>query len=813
MDELSGGTPTADLHPKNMAMLVEGLSQTSVYVYMFDRDARFLYISPSAARSLGVPAEHLVGRRVDGLEQEDRVLTMVMGKMFQVLDSRTPIRGELTAPWGGATDYYEFDAIPVFNGDEEPVAVMAVVRDISEQRRYQNFLEILDKVNLVINSPQGVPDILSKIVPLIRGALSEDALAIVVKDDGKWTLNHSYPLLEPVSEFEDLDPEAKRLVEHILSASVPERVDDAHDDPRVDARFAKTYGIRSAMVIHLMLGGRCEGALTFSRSRYQPFSDQELDLGGKLATSLALAISNNRVHREVVRSEAEKSELLVKLAHERDLIRTFLESVPVAVALFEGDDPILVTCNQAFRDGLRVPPDFGPVEGRRYREMVTEEEFRRGLAMGEQVRKERRPVVIDEYRRVDPGGAERVYKISISPIVDGTDYKYVVASVNVTELVKAREHIARLAEGAEEERKRLRTILDTLPVGVMIVDKNGNIVESNEYRDRIWGGPASVNLLSQDLVRFKGRWAETGLKVAPKDWPIWRALHKGETITGEIIDIQRFDGVMGTELVSAAPIIDQSGERVGAVGVVLDITQQRRAEQEALEAKATAEFYLDLLTHDINNINTVVSSNLQLILEQKEAAKRKKSLEAAIKAVDNATKLVETVKKIQRVEAQEDNHSLVDLGGVLEEVREDMEHAYRDRAKIEYQPHLKRYVIANALLKDLFTNLVENAIKHSEDKVNVTISVLKAFEGAKEQYKVIIEDDGPGIPDDIKSKVFAQRFRGKTSSGGSGLGLFLVRRLTDEFHGRVWVEDRVPGDHTKGARFVVMLPVATSLVR
>jgi signal transduction histidine kinase len=50
--------------------------------------------------------------------------------------------------------------------------------------------------------------------------------------------------------------------------------------------------------------------------------------------------------------------------------------------------------------------------------------------------------------------------------------------------------------------------------------------------------------------------------------------------------------------------------------------------------------------------------------------------------------------------------------------------------------------------------------------------------------------------------------KGNSGAKGMGLGLYLVKSLAESYGGRVWVEDRVPGDHTQGAKFVVMLPVA-----
>ena len=70
----------------------------------------------------------------------------------------------------------------------------------------------------------------------------------------------------------------------------------------------------------------------------------------------------------------------------------------------------------------------------------------------------------------------------------------------------------------------------------------------------------------------------------------------------------------------------------------------------------------------------------------------------------------------------------------------------------------------------------------------------------------MVEDDGPGIPDDLKSVIFNRTLRGTSKARGMGLGLYLVKSLVDSYGGKVWIENRVHGDHTKGARFVVLLP-------
>jgi signal transduction histidine kinase len=117
-------------------------------------------------------------------------------------------------------------------------------------------------------------------------------------------------------------------------------------------------------------------------------------------------------------------------------------------------------------------------------------------------------------------------------------------------------------------------------------------------------------------------------------------------------------------------------------------------------------------------------------------------------------------------------------------------------------------VTANELVHDLFSNIVTNAIKHSDPArpLRIGIAVDHVFEAGQEYYKVSIEDNGPGIPDARKRQIFDRIQHGGRRPGTGGLGLYLVTTLSSRFGGRIWAEDRVPGDYTQGSRFVVMLP-------
>jgi len=74
---------------------------------------------------------------------------------------------------------------------------------------------------------------------------------------------------------------------------------------------------------------------------------------------------------------------------------------------------------------------------------------------------------------------------------------------------------------------------------------------------------------------------------------------------------------------------------------------------------------------------------------------------------------------------------------------------------------------------------------------------------------VTVEDNGPGIPDEQKIRLFSGLQQGRPKATGSGLGLYLVKTLVDSFGETVEIEDRIKGDYTLGTRFIVQLPPTT----
>jgi PAS domain S-box-containing protein len=139
---------------------------------------------------------------------------------------------------------------------------------------------------------------------------------------------------------------------------------------------------------------------------------------------------------------------------------------------------------------------------------------------------------------------------------------------------------------ALEMQNRLFAVMQALPVGVALLDAQGGTVSANQTFDAIWGNPRPAAKTIGDYIQDKASWVDTGKVILPDEWASSRALRTGETVTGQIIRIQGFDGVQRVVINSAAPILDARREVAGCAVAVQDITRQIEDEKTIRESEA-----------------------------------------------------------------------------------------------------------------------------------------------------------------------------------------------------------------------------------
>jgi signal transduction histidine kinase len=247
------------------------------------------------------------------------------------------------------------------------------------------------------------------------------------------------------------------------------------------------------------------------------------------------------------------------------------------------------------------------------------------------------------------------------------------------------------------------------------------------------------------------------------------------------------------------------------MGSVWRIIMRKRVGDALSESKEQAELYVDFMSHDISNMNQVAMGYLELAIEKLADTGNLDNadmvmLSKPMETMRNSAKLIDNVKKLRRLRAGSLEPMEYDIGDVLRDVIAGAGSAQGRRINIDYSLAAGCNVKANELLRDVFANLLGNSVKHSSPDKTLHIVVRLTTSG--QWHRVTIEDDGPGIPDERKAKVFSRLSPGNMKLMGTGLGLGLVKTLVESYNGRIWAEDRVPGDYRQGCCFVVELPAA-----
>lgn len=219
------------------------------------------------------------------------------------------------------------------------------------------------------------------------------------------------------------------------------------------------------------------------------------------------------------------------------------------------------------------------------------------------------------------------------------------------------------------------------------------------------------------------------------------------------------------------------------------------------------KLYVDIMSHDINNMNQSATGFLELAKSDPGTPEHVKGiLDRALISINSSSRLIEKVSALRNISRKEDSLKKIDLNGLLVGCIQSIASSAMKEVVINYTPRPRVYVIANELLREVFLNIMENSIKYSDKSVTINIGVDCDRSDGIMNYRVIIEDNGPGISDKYKATIFQKFCRGGIDVSGKGLGLYIVRSILELYGGRIKLEDRVPGNWTKGVKFIIYLP-------
>jgi len=350
-------------------------------------------------------------------------------------------------------------------------------------------------------------------------------------------------------------------------------------------------------------------------------------------------------------------------------------------------------------------------------------------------------------------------------------------------------------ERLKESQEQFIAFTDNIPGPVFIKDHQSQVLFVNRFMRAMSPEPDRKGLANVDLFS-QGRAEELTIE------------DQKVLARGPIDRIQKTrdkDGKIRTYRSHKFPIF-RDGKPPLIGGFSLDITERVEAESQREEAKARAEFFNDLMAHDINNMHQGIMASLELILEDTELPERLRIIaERALNQVDRSVSLINNVRKFTMINQGEFQLERTDPAEALTVAIETVKQSFPNRhINVKTSISKNEYcIMANEFLQDVFYNILHNSVKVTEtDEVRIDVEVSLTQSG--EYLKVEFIDWGVGLDDAMKQTILAGL--DERVLRVSGIGLTLVKQIIDLFRGQISVEDRVIGDYTQGARFVVLLP-------
>ena len=420
---------------------------------------------------------------------------------------------------------------------------------------------------------------------------------------------------------------------------------------------------------------------------------------------------------------------------------------------------------------------------------------------------------------------ERFWNATNTPIFDAAGKLLCIyhATIEVTEQKRAEEALRlsrrealAAAREAEAGRARLGAVLQAAPVGIVMTDANGRVLESNAAHDELWGCHGLPAGRPLDFAQWKGWWADGsarhGQPVAGGEWPLALAL-RGATSEPHLIEIETFDAGQQRRIVvcSAAPVRGPDGAIDAAVVVLLDMTERLRAEAALREADRRKDEFLAMLAHELRNPLAPIMAAAELLAQGGASPDTVTQASGIIaRQARHLTGLVDDLLDVSRVTRGlvVVDRGRVELGAVVAEALEQVQPlvaSRRHRLEVDVQAAPLPVCGDPKRLVQVVANLLNNAAKYTPPGGRIRVEA-RAERG---QARIQVSDNGIGMSRQLIGRafeLFAQAERNPDrAQGGLGIGLAVVQRLVELHGGRVEVHSKGPG---QGSSFAVWLPLA-----
>ncbi len=378
----------------------------------------------------------------------------------------------------------------------------------------------------------------------------------------------------------------------------------------------------------------------------------------------------------------------------------------------------------------------------------------------------------------------------------------------------------KLSAKLETEKLKSDIVLNSIEDGVVVVDANQLIQVFNPAATLLTGWPANeaIGLDYHSVIKLVD---PGGKAYTEADHPFEQAIRTNKNVRDNTAELVSKDKNNLAVNISASPLLNENKQPSGVVCIFQDVSKQRREEQRRAEFISTA-------SHEMRTPVAAIEGYLALAMNSKVSQIDDKAKSFLIKAHASTQHLGELFQDLLTSAKAEDgrliNHpAVIEMGKYVEQLTEDLRFAAQKKGlSVEFimgtpseaarrpdytkaiQPLYYAKVDPNRI-REVITNLFDNAVKYTQTG-KITLGVT----GDEEVVQLSVRDTGNGIPAEDIPHLFQKFYRVDNSAtrtiGGTGLGLYICRKIVELYKGRIWVESQ-PG---QGSSFYINLPRLSS---
>ncbi|WP_410509068.1 PAS domain S-box protein [Methanosarcina hadiensis] len=377
-------------------------------------------------------------------------------------------------------------------------------------------------------------------------------------------------------------------------------------------------------------------------------------------------------------------------------------------------------------------------------------------------------------------------------------------------LVEDLTEVKRLEAVRLQQMESLRRLVDSIPVPAFCKDRNGVYIACNEGFENL------LRVQKQDVLGKRIHDLASS-RIAEGYHLMDTELVKNKRNQVREISLESPDGSMHQVILNRFIFSGVTEEDSVILGIMIDITERKQAEEKMLQAKMAAEAanrakttFIVNMSHELRTpLNSVIGFSELLLSETVGSLneKQKRYAENILSSGNHLLDVINDVLDISRLELGNIDlyYETVDIPGVIEEVQRILSPLSAEKSisiESKVERGLKTVIADRVKLKQILYNILNNAIKFSSENGKINVCA----ENKEDMIEISIKDEGIGIHEADYERVFHPFVQIDESIsrkyGGVGLGLALVKRFVELHGGKVWV-NAIPG---KGSTFTFRIP-------